>query len=182
VLRFKAEGSDGVITRKAPGKASILDDHHRKALAAIVEAGPIPASHGVVRWRIVDLAAGLHDEFGLSVTRYTLGRELRGRSYRTLSARPRHHGQEAHAIPEFKKLRAPVDRDQARLSARNAKPGSRAAGQSGQSGQPGHQRPKISEPGQPICWAAPAFGPGAIYHAEGKGAGLVLPWVATARG
>jgi transposase len=103
VLRFNAEGPDGLISRKAPGKASILDDSHREALAAIVEAGPIPASHGVVRWRIVDLAAWLHDEFGLSVTRYTLGRELRGLGYRKLSARLRHHGQDADAIPEFKK-------------------------------------------------------------------------------
>jgi transposase len=103
VLRFNAEGPDGLISRKAPGKASILDDSHRKALAAIVEAGPIPASHGVVRWRIVDLAAWLHDEFGLFVTRYTLGRELRDLGYRKLSARPRHHGQDADAIPEFKK-------------------------------------------------------------------------------
>lgn len=103
VLRFNAEGPEGLISRKAPGKASILDDSHRKALAAIVEAGPIPAPHGVVRWRIVDLAAWLHDEFGLSVTRYTLGRELRGLGYRKLSARPRHHGQDADAIPEFKK-------------------------------------------------------------------------------
>ena len=103
VLRFNAEGPNGLITRKAPGKVSILDDHHRKALAATVEAGPIPASHGVVRWRIVDLAAWLHDEFGLSVTRHTLGRALRSLGYRKLSARPRHHGQAADAIPEFKK-------------------------------------------------------------------------------
>lgn len=103
VLRFNAEGPDGLITCKAPGKASILDDSHRQALAAIVEAGPVSASHGVVRWRIVDLAAWLYDEFGLSVTRYTLSRELRGLGYRKLSARPRHHGQDADAIPEFKK-------------------------------------------------------------------------------
>ena len=108
VLRFNAEGPNGLITRKGPGKVSILDDYHRKALAAIVEASPIPASHGVVRWRIVDLAAWLHDEFGLSVTRYTLGRALRSLGYRKLSARPRHHGQEIHAIPEFKKTSPPV--------------------------------------------------------------------------
>lgn len=108
VLRFNAEGPCGLISRKAPGKASILNDDHRAALAAIVEAGPIPASHGVVRWRIVDLAAWLWDEFGLSVTRHTLGRELRALGYRKLSARPRHHGQAGDAIPEFKKTSPPV--------------------------------------------------------------------------
>ena len=40
----------------APGQRSKLSDDHRRALAEMVEAGPIPAIHGVVRWRLVDLA------------------------------------------------------------------------------------------------------------------------------
>ena len=56
VLRFNAEGPDGLISRKAPGKASILNDEQRRALLEIVESGPTPASHGVVRWRLIDLA------------------------------------------------------------------------------------------------------------------------------
>ena len=44
-----------LIDRKAPGQASRLQDEHRAALAAMVENGPIPAVHGVVRWRIIDL-------------------------------------------------------------------------------------------------------------------------------
>jgi len=48
---------EGLATRKeAPGPPTILNDGHRRALAEIVEAGPIPASHGLVRWRIIDLA------------------------------------------------------------------------------------------------------------------------------
>jgi hypothetical protein len=31
-----------------------LNDAHRAGLAAIIESGPIPAIHGVARWRIVD--------------------------------------------------------------------------------------------------------------------------------
>ena len=42
-------------TGKAPGKPSLLDERQRAALFQIVEAGPNPAIHGVVRWRIVDL-------------------------------------------------------------------------------------------------------------------------------
>lgn len=53
-------------TRKAPGKASILNDEQRACLAEQVEAGPIPAAHGVVRWRLVDLGQWIWDEFGLS--------------------------------------------------------------------------------------------------------------------
>ena len=42
VLRFNAEGPDGLIDRKAAGPAPRLSDAHRKALAAIIETGPIP--------------------------------------------------------------------------------------------------------------------------------------------
>src|SRR3546814_16023019 len=39
--------SVGLATRKAPGRAAILNDEQHARLAAIVEAGPIPAAHGV---------------------------------------------------------------------------------------------------------------------------------------
>lgn len=108
VLRFNESGPDGLATRKAPGRASILNDEQRARLAEMVEVGPIPASHGVVRWRLVDLAQWIWDEFELSVTRYTLGRELRAMGYRKLSARPRHRGQKPDDISDFKKVSAPV--------------------------------------------------------------------------
>lgn len=46
VIRFNADGPDGLISRKAPGKVSILSVAQRRALAQQVEAGPIPAAHG----------------------------------------------------------------------------------------------------------------------------------------
>ncbi len=42
-------------------------------------------------------------EFGLSITKQTLSREMRSLGFRKLSARPRHHGQKEHAIADFKK-------------------------------------------------------------------------------
>jgi len=95
-------------TRRAPGRAAILNDEQRAQLAAVVEAGPIPAAHGVVRWRLADLAQWVWDEFALSVTRHTLGRELRAMGYRKLSARPRHRGQKGDDIADFKKASQPV--------------------------------------------------------------------------
>jgi transposase len=103
VIRFNAEGPDGLASRKAPGKAPILNDEQRRALAETVEGGPIPASHGVVRWRLVDLAQWIWDEFGLSITKQTLSREMRALGFRKLSARPRHNGQKDDAIADFKK-------------------------------------------------------------------------------
>lgn len=114
VLRFNSDGPDGLATRKAPGRAPILNDEQRTRLAEIVEAGPIPASHGVVRWRLADLAQWVWDEFAVSVTRYTLSRELRAMGYRKLSARPRHRGQKAEDIAVFKKTSQPVWRKSAK--------------------------------------------------------------------
>ena len=108
VLRFNESGPDGLASRKAPGRASILNDEQRARLVAVVEAGPIPAAHGVVRWRLADLAQWIWDEFALSVTRHTLGRELRTMGYRKLSARPRHHGQKPDDVADFKKASPPV--------------------------------------------------------------------------
>ena len=103
VIRFNADGPDGLMSRKAPGKISILSDEQRRALAEQVEAGPIPAAHGVVRWRLIDLAQWVWDEFGLSITKQTLSREMRALGFRKLSARPRHRGQKADDIAHFKK-------------------------------------------------------------------------------
>ena len=98
VLRFNAEGPDGLIDRKAPGQPSRLNDAHRAALAAAVESGPTPAIHGVVRWRLVDLCQWVWEEFRVTVAKQTLSRELRAMGYRKLSARPRHHAQAEGAI------------------------------------------------------------------------------------
>jgi transposase len=56
VLRFNAERPDGLADGKSAGHPSKLNDEQRLALIAMVKAGPIPASHGVVRWRLIDLA------------------------------------------------------------------------------------------------------------------------------
>jgi transposase len=104
VLKFNASGPEGLIDRKAPGQAPRLSEEHRKALATIIESGPTPAIHGVVRWRIVDLCYWLFEEFRVSVSKQTLSRQLRAMDYRKLSARPRHHAQAESAIEDFKKV------------------------------------------------------------------------------
>jgi transposase len=103
VLKFNAHGPEGLIDRKPPGQPSRLNGAHRAALAAIIESGPIPAVHGVVRWRIVDLCQWIYEEFRVVVAKQTLSRELRAMGYRKLSARPRHHAQATGAIEDFKK-------------------------------------------------------------------------------
>ena len=41
--------------KKALGQPSKLADAHRAALVKVIDEGPIPAIHGVVRWRLIDL-------------------------------------------------------------------------------------------------------------------------------
>src|SRR3954452_21104554 len=103
VGEFNAHGPAGLINRKPPGQPSKLTAAHRAALQAIVEQGPIPAIHGVVRWRLIDLIQWLWEEFRLSLSKQTLSRELRAMNYRKLSARPRHHAKSEAAVASFKK-------------------------------------------------------------------------------
>src|ERR1700726_1518803 len=103
VLTFNAEGPPGLVNGKAPGNAPLLTAAHRQALLEIVESGPIPAVHGVVRWRLIDLAQWGFEEFRISISKQTLSRELRALGLRKLSARPRHHAQDAEAMAAFKK-------------------------------------------------------------------------------
>ena len=103
VLRLNAEGPEGLIDRKASGQPSRLKDEHRAALAEMVEGGPSPAVHGVVRWRIIDLCQWVWDEFAIIISQQTLSRELRAMGYRKLPARPRHHAQAPGAIEACKK-------------------------------------------------------------------------------
>lgn len=107
VLKLNAHGPAGLIDRKPAGRPSRLDDTHRAALRVVIESGPIPAIHGVVRWRLIDLCQWLRDEFRLSVAKPTLSRELRAMGYRKLSARPRHHAQAEGAIDLFKTASLP---------------------------------------------------------------------------
>ena len=104
VLRFNDGGPDALTNRKAPGKSPLLGPAEREALAAVIEAGPMPAVDDVVRWRLVDLVQWVWETFGISISRQTLGRELRAMGYRKLSARPRHHAQAAGAVEAFQKV------------------------------------------------------------------------------
>jgi transposase len=121
VLAFNREGPAGLVNGKAPGQPSKLNDAQRRALARMVEDGPIPALHGVVRWRLRDLAWWIHEEFRISLDETTVGRELRQLGFRKLSARPRHHAQNEAALEDFKKLSRP-DWTRSRPSSRPAPP------------------------------------------------------------
>ena len=107
VMKFNAHRPDALIDKRAPTQPSQLKDTHRAALARMIDEGPIPAIHGVVRW-LIDLCQWVFEEFRVTVSVQTLSRELRTMGFCKLSARPRHHAQGDGAIEDFKKVSTPV--------------------------------------------------------------------------
>ncbi|MFW8642258.1 IS630 family transposase [Rhizobium beringeri] len=88
---------------------------HRQALAKIVESGPIPAVHGVVRWRRRILFNGCSKEYRISVDETTIGRELKALGFAKLSARPRHYAQNEGDLESFKNFPATLAAIKGRL-------------------------------------------------------------------
>ena len=64
MLAFNTDGPAGLINGKAPGQKPKLDAAQRRALMQIVESGPDPDRHGVVRWQLKDLTAWIYASFG----------------------------------------------------------------------------------------------------------------------
>src|SRR5262249_12314979 len=96
-------GPDALLNGKSPGQPCKLNDLQRRAIAGMIESGPIPAVHGVVRWRLIDLGQGIFEGFRIASAKATLSRGVGALGYRQLSARPRHHAQAQGAIEDFKK-------------------------------------------------------------------------------
>ena len=69
--------AEGLIDPKGSGRPPKLNAVQRRALAQVVESGPIPATHGVVLWRLADLVQWVWEEFRVRISVQTLSRELR---------------------------------------------------------------------------------------------------------
>lgn len=119
VVRFKAHG---LLDGKALGQRSRLNDAQWRALVETAERGPIPAIHGVVHWRLIDLVQWLNEEFAVSVDETTVGRELKKLGYATLTARPRHHAQNELAMEAFKKGALPTSWQRSEQPSQRARP------------------------------------------------------------
>ena len=75
VVRFNARGPQGLVTGRAPGSRPLLNGIQRQELQRMVDHGPIPSVHGVVRWRLVDLVQWAFEEFRITISKQTMSRE-----------------------------------------------------------------------------------------------------------
>jgi transposase len=103
VHRYNAEGLPGLVNRRAKPQPRRLDADQVAELAGWVDAGPDPATDGVVRWRRQDLQRRIVERFGVELHERTVGKYLAALGYRRLSVRPRHPKADPEAQDAFKK-------------------------------------------------------------------------------
>ena len=92
--RFNEKGPAGLINGKAPGPVPKLSPEQKQELKRIVETGPDPARHGVVRCRCVDLRRIIKERFDVDLDEVSIGRVLKELGFAHVSPRPRHPKQD----------------------------------------------------------------------------------------
>src|SRR5256886_12970053 len=72
VLRFNVRGPDALLNGQASGQPCKLNDLQRRAIARMIESGPIPAVHAGVRRRLVDPAEWIFEGFRTTIAKQTV--------------------------------------------------------------------------------------------------------------
>jgi transposase len=103
VHRYNQAGIDGLVSRKPPGAAPKLTVAQMAELRELVIAGPDPKTHGVIRWRCLDLREEVARRFSVTVPERTIGKWLRKLLLTRLQPRPYHPKKDAAAQEAFKK-------------------------------------------------------------------------------
>ena len=103
VYRFNAEGPEGLYDKQRPGPSCRLSDEQQQELAALIQAGPDLAEHGVVRFRLCDLCALVEQRFGVTYQEQGLSKLIKKLGFRRISARPQHPKSDPEIQAEYKK-------------------------------------------------------------------------------
>ncbi len=106
VVRYNADGIDGLLSRKPPGAAPKLTAAQWEELHQLVIAGPDPKEHKVIRWRCIDLCGEVQRRFSVTVCERTMGKWLRKMRLTRLQPRPYHPKKDPEAEEAFKKTLA----------------------------------------------------------------------------
>jgi putative transposase len=103
VLRYNAEGLQGLHDRPRAGPGEKLDEGQQAALVALILAGPDRRRDGTGVWRLKDLVALVERRFGVRYSVSGMFDLLRRLGISWMSARPRHPCTDEKAQQAFKK-------------------------------------------------------------------------------
>lgn len=103
VIRFNAEGIEGLGDRPKSGRRSWLDEGQLASLRALVLRGPDPERDGVSTWRAKDLCRIVAERFGVTYSENGMLRVLHDLELSWQKARPIHPDADRKAQERFKK-------------------------------------------------------------------------------
>ena len=90
VVRYNAEGLDGLHDRPRSGRPEALTPGQQAALKAWVLRGPNPERDGVSAWRLVDTCAHAEKAYGVRYSGWGMSRLLKRLGLSRQKARPSH--------------------------------------------------------------------------------------------
>jgi transposase len=90
VLRYNAEGPEGLHDRPRSGRPEALTEGQQAALRAWVLRGPSPERDGVSAWRLVDICDHAERAYGVRYSEWGMSRLLKRLGLSHQKARPRH--------------------------------------------------------------------------------------------
>jgi transposase len=90
VVRYNAEGLDGLHDRPRSGRPEALTPGQQAALKAWVLRGPNPERDGVSAWRLVDACAHAEKAYGVRYSGWGMSRLLHRLGLSRQKTRPRH--------------------------------------------------------------------------------------------
>ncbi len=103
VLRFNAEGPEGLHDRPRPGRPERLNEGQQAALKAHILRGPRPERDGVSAWRLVDLCEHVAHQYGVRYSLWGLSCLLKRLNLSRQKTRPSHPKGDPAAQAAFKK-------------------------------------------------------------------------------
>jgi transposase len=103
VMRYNAEGPDGLHDRGRSGRPEALTPGQQAALKAWVLRGPDPERDGISAWRLIDICAHAEEAYGARYSGWGMSRLLRRLGLSRQKTRPRHPQGSAAEQAAFKK-------------------------------------------------------------------------------
>lgn len=103
VLRFNAEGVEGLRDRPHVGRPRRMHEGIEKKFCERVDAGPDTKTDKLVRWRRIDLQDWLKTEHAIKYHERSIGKILKRLGYSHVSVRPVHPENDPEALEDFKK-------------------------------------------------------------------------------